>query len=88
MPSLGGVVMNSQLMTPIPLYIIKPRMANKMSTTLRLSNRNRPKATCCETRFLSMTQISYFCLDDTASTVKLINKLIKNNTTPSRNSAW
>ena len=27
MPSLGAVVRNSQLITPIPLYIIKPRMA-------------------------------------------------------------
>ena len=31
---LGAVVRNSQLITPIPLYIIKPRMANRMRTML------------------------------------------------------
>lgn len=65
-------------------------MAKSTNTTLRLSKRNKPKAIPCETRF-RLTDIILFLylnpyfLFDTASTVKLISRLMKNSTTPKRN---
>ena len=85
MPSSGAVVRNFQSMTPMPLTMMNPRMAKSITTTLKLSRRNRPNATFCVTRLL--VAIDYFCLLDTASTVKLINKLMKKSTTPSMNKA-
>ena len=87
MPSVGAPVKNSQSMTPIPLYMIKPRMAKRMPTTLRLSKRNSPNAMFCERCFLLIISFYFLLPEDTASTVKFINKLIKNNTTPKRNNA-
>lgn len=68
-------------------------MAKSIPTTVRLSKRNVPNAMRCERCFLSIILILLFSVKhylfraDTASTVKLISKLIKNNTTPRRNKA-
>ena len=85
MPSSGAVVRKSQSMTPMPLTMMNPRMAKSITTTPKLNRRNRPNAIFCVRRFL--VAISYLCLLDTASTVKLINKLMKKSTTPSMNRA-
>ena len=47
MPSVGGVVMKSQLSTLAPLTMMKPRMMNNIVTITPLSTLNRPKATFC-----------------------------------------
>ena len=67
---------------------MKPRIAKRIPTTLRLNRRNKPNATFCERCFLlTISTFFYFRLGETASTVKFINKLMKNSTTPSRNNA-
>jgi len=50
-PFSGIEVRNSQLTTPAPLTMMKPRIHTSMATTSRLVSRNSPKASCCE-RFL------------------------------------
>ena len=50
-PFSGIEVRNSQLTTPAPLTMMKPRIHTSIATTSRLVSRNSPKASRCE-RFL------------------------------------
>ena len=43
-PSEGAVVIKSQLMDPAPLYIMNPKMVNRMSTMPKLNKRKMPNA--------------------------------------------
>ena len=50
MPSRGISVRNSQLITEMPLMMIKARITNRMATTRKLSSRKLLKAKASQNR--------------------------------------
>ena len=94
-PSEGAVVIKSQLMDPAPLYIMNPKMVNRMSTMPKLNKRKMPNAMLWDLFFalwcflvFIFYLLRFMLLDDIYSMLKLMIKVVKNKTTPNRNSAW
>ena len=57
MPSEGALERKSQLITPAPLYMMKPSMAKSIRTIRRLRTLKTMKATFCDLRFFMLKSL-------------------------------
>ena len=89
MPSSGIAVRKVQFMTEIPLITIKPRIKNKIPTTVKLTILKKLKVMFCTMIFLfCMRGFIYICFFDLVSPTRALKpKVITNNIIPRAKSA-